>query len=223
MSTFLTQLPPRLVQEVLSLGQRRAFADGEHLIRHDDDGDFAVILCRARVKVIAVTAGGRSCLLGIRHSGDLLGEMSLLGGMPRCASVIADGPASGCVIPAPRFLQLLRQEPEVAHEVARTVAARLRQADARRADFTYPARVRVIRLIAEEVAEAAADNQPATVRHTQRDIADLIGSSEVTVQKALRELAISGLVTTGYGVLVVPRPARLVTEAHRLMETRHRL
>lgn len=223
MSSFLARLPHRLVREVLSLGQRRVYADGDHLIRRDDDGDFVVVLCRARVKVIAVTANGRSCLLGVRRAGDLLGEMSILDGKPRCASVIADGPASGCVIPAPRFIRLLQQQPEATHEVARTVARRLREADARRVDFTYPVRVRVVRLLAGEIAEAGEDGRPVTVRLTQHDIADLVGAAEVTVQKALRELVAAGLITTGYGVLAVPWPARLITEAHRLMETRHRL
>lgn len=223
MTTFLARLPHRLAQEVLSLGQRRTYTDGDHIIRHDDDGDFAVVLCRERVKVVSVTAGGRSCLLGIRFAGDLLGEMSIVDGSRRCASVIAVGPVTGFVIPAPRFVRLLRQQPEAAHEVARTVAGRLRESDARRADFTYPVRIRVIHLLAGEVAEAGDADRPVTVRLTQHDIADLIGAAEVTVQKALRELVTAGLITTGYGILAVPQPARLITEAHRFMETRHRL
>jgi CRP/FNR family cyclic AMP-dependent transcriptional regulator len=221
--TFMERLPRRLVYDVLSLGRQRTYADGDHLVRQGDDGDFVVVLRKAQVKVVSVTATGRSCLLGVRRAGDLVGEMSILDGGPRCASVIADGSVSGCSIPAPRFTRLMRKEPDVAREVARTMTGRLREADIRRADFTYPVLVRVIRLLAEHVPEGAAPDRPATVRLTQREIADLVGAAEVSVQKALRELVVAGLATTGYGVLVVPGSAHLLSEAHRLMETRHRL
>jgi CRP/FNR family cyclic AMP-dependent transcriptional regulator len=221
--TFMERLPRRLAQEVLSLGWRRTYTDGDHLVRQGDGGDFVVVLLRGQVKVVSVTAAGRSCLLGVRRAGDLVGEMSMVDEGPRCASVIADGLVSGQSIPAPRFARLMQTEPDVSREVARTMTGRLREADIRRADFTYPVLVRVMRLLAEHVPEGAAPDRPAAVRLTQREVADLVGAAEVSVQKALRELVAAGLATTGYGVLVVPGSARLLSEAHRLMETRHRL
>ncbi|MEU8179905.1 Crp/Fnr family transcriptional regulator [Micromonospora sp. NPDC049044] len=221
--TLLERLPRQTGRKLLAIGQRRTYADGDYLIRHDDDGDFAVILSSAQVKVVTVTSTGRSCLLGIRRAGDVVGEMALLDAKPRSASVIADGPTSGYVIPGPRFVRLLDREPVAAREVARTVVDRLRHADARRVDFTYPVPVRVIRLLSEQVARAGDARREVTVRLTQREIAELVGAAEVSVQKVIRDLVAAGLITTGYGVLTVPSPELWVTEAHRLAQTRHRM
>jgi CRP-like cAMP-binding protein len=221
--TFMARLSRRVHSEVLALGQLRFYGDGDYLIRHGAEDHFAVVLRTAQVKVMAETASGRSCLLGIRRAGDLVGELAILDAKPRCASVIADGPVSAFTIPGPQFRTLLERHPIVALEVARTVVGRLRHADTRRVDFTYPVPVRVVRLLAEQAAEAGYGRRRAAIRLTQREVADLIGASEVAVQKAVRDLAASGLVRTGYGVLFVPNPRRLIAEAQRLMETHHRL
>jgi len=221
--TFLARLPRRERQQVLDLGQPRSYSDGDYLIRQGANDRFAVVLRTAQARVVAESASGRSCLLGVRRAGDLVGELAILDARPRSASVIADGAVSACAIPGSRLIALMQSSPTVAGEVARTVVERLRHADRRRLDFTYPVPVRVVRLLAEQVNQAWAGRREIIVRLTQKDIADLVGASEVSVQKAVRDLVAAGLVNTGYGVLVVRNRARIITEAQRLMETRHRL
>ena len=63
--------------------------------------------------------------------GDFFGEMSLIDGMPRSASVIAESPSVLLVIEARSFRSLLDSVPGLQKKLLITLSARLRAADAR--------------------------------------------------------------------------------------------
>ena len=63
--------------------------------------------------------------------GDFFGEMSLIDGMPRSASVIAESPCVLLVIQSRSFRGLLDEVPELPRKLLVTVCARLRAADAK--------------------------------------------------------------------------------------------
>jgi len=58
--------------------------------------------------------------------GDFFGELSVLDGKPRNASVVADGPTSCLALPTWDFEAVLREEPSVAIAILRELAGRLR-------------------------------------------------------------------------------------------------
>jgi CRP/FNR family transcriptional regulator, cyclic AMP receptor protein len=60
--------------------------------------------------------------------GDVAGEMSLLDGEPRSATVVADGPMSLLVVSGQEFEPLLRNVPDLAVRMLRSLAQRLRAA-----------------------------------------------------------------------------------------------
>ena len=67
--------------------------------------------------------------------GDFFGEMSLIDGMPRSASVIAEDPSVLLVIQARSFRSLLDEVPELQRKLLVALCARLRAADAKIASF----------------------------------------------------------------------------------------
>jgi len=218
--TFLGRLPAPVRQELLALGSDRLYRGGEHLITFGARDRYVVILRTGRAKVIATTPGGRTTLLGIRMPGDVVGELSIVDGRPRSASVVAAGELSGRVVPGPAFSAFLDHHPRVARELMRMIGERLRAADRRRVEFAYEVPTRVLCLLVEWLEARPEDPRTdVEVWLTQREIAELIGAAEVSVQKAMRMFSRAGLVATTYGRVVVPSPGRLATEAQRLTET----
>ncbi len=67
--------------------------------------------------------------------GDFFGEMSLIDGMPRSATVIADSPTVLLVIQSRSFRSLLGAVPGLQRKLLVTLCARLRAADARLASL----------------------------------------------------------------------------------------
>jgi CRP-like cAMP-binding protein len=122
-------LSKRHLRRVAKLARIRRFAPGSAMVRAGDNGRsfFVVLDGTARV----VPASGRTSRLGI---GDYFGEMALLDGAPRSASVVADGEVLALTIDRSSFGKLLRQEPALMQALLRTLAGRLRAAERSRAD-----------------------------------------------------------------------------------------
>lgn len=78
--------------------------------------------------VASVSIGGEP--VGTLSSGDFFGEMSLLDGGPRSATVIAGSPLIVVVLPRDQFEQVILKAPHVALSMLREMAARIRAADA---------------------------------------------------------------------------------------------
>jgi CRP-like cAMP-binding protein len=97
---------------LFQLGVRRVVANGDVLIREQDDSAHVILLCQAVVKVTASLENGRAALLGIMVSGDVVGEMAALSNSPRCATVTACGHAIVRMIPRNEFLDYLKKFPD---------------------------------------------------------------------------------------------------------------
>jgi CRP-like cAMP-binding protein len=118
-------LPKRHLRRVAKLARIRRFAPGAALVRAGDSGRSFFVLLDGNAKV--VRSGGRPRRLGM---GDYFGEMALLDDAPRSADVVADGEVLALTIDRSGFTKLLRAEPALAQVLLRTLAARLRAAEA---------------------------------------------------------------------------------------------
>src|SRR2546423_2000958 len=118
-------LPKRHLRRIAKLAHIRRFAPGSAMVRTGDAGRSFFVLLDGRAKV--VRAGGRARRLG---AGDYFGEMALLDDAPRSADVVAEGEVLALTIGRPEFAKLLRAEPSLAQALLRTLAARLRAAEA---------------------------------------------------------------------------------------------
>lgn len=117
-------LSRRHIKRVASLARMRRFASGAPIVRAGEPGSALFVLLDGAARV--VTPKGRSKRL---RAGDFFGEMALLDDSPRSADVVADGDVLTMTISRSAFGKLLRSEPAVAHELLRTLAARLRAAE----------------------------------------------------------------------------------------------
>jgi len=98
-----------------------AFTDGHIIARQGEVGTGFFLIADGAVKV--VRDGQTIATLG---PGDFFGELSVLDGKPRNASVVADGPTSCLALPTWDFEAVLREEPSVAIAILRELAGRLR-------------------------------------------------------------------------------------------------
>lgn len=118
-------LPKRHLRRIAKLARVRRFASGSAIVRAGDPGRSFYVLLDGSAKV--VRSGARSRRLG---AGDYFGEMALLDDSPRSADVVADGELLALTIDRAGFRKLLRTEPTLAHALLRTLAVRVREAEA---------------------------------------------------------------------------------------------
>jgi CRP/FNR family cyclic AMP-dependent transcriptional regulator len=203
----LGSLPTPARDALLSLGIQREFAAGTTLIMEGDTTTEVILLIDGWVKVMGVTEDGGRALLDLRSGGDVVGEQSSLEGRPRSASVISAGATLVHVIGQGEFVRFLQESPEASLAVSRALSAKLRWATRRRLDFSgLPVRVRVARVLSDLVQ---LEGRPVSggielgYQLTQPELAAMVGASEPSVHKALRQLRLSGVIVTGYRRLVI--------------------
>ena len=208
MRTLLDRLAPATARALLNLGVEQRVPAGRVLIREGAAESHVIVLQHGITKVTAATADGRSALLSIRVAGDLIGEMSALSGTPRSATVTMCGAGTIRLVHRRDFTPFLSSYPDAALMLAAMVADRLAWSNRQRIDFTsYPVKTRLARILTE-MAELyglsrARGALEIGVRLTQPELATMCGAAEISVQKALRDLRRSNVVTSRYGRITV--------------------
>jgi len=110
---LLRHLPAEDIGEILPLVRRRSLAPGEILFRAGDQGDALYIVAKGRVEVVEADAPGAKSLaeLGV---GQAFGEMALLSGEPRTATIRAGIASDLLAIGREDFLRLMSQDSQLA-------------------------------------------------------------------------------------------------------------
>lgn len=211
--SFLERLSETERRALLALGTPRRVTSGDRILREGEPGRHILLIQRGFVKV-TILAGQTESLLQIRLPGDLVGELAVLTGDSRSATVTACGEVVVIGVAGAAFLRFLADRPTVYALVTANVAQQLAWANARRVDVAaYPVRVRLARVL-EEIA--AACGEPAKtgavvipVDLSQDELATMVGVTQDTVQRTLRGLRRDGLIETGYRRVTITDPGRL--------------
>jgi CRP-like cAMP-binding protein len=120
-------LSRRHLNKVAGLGRIRRFHHGATIVVAGEPGDTLYVLLDGEVSV------NRPGLAPItRGIGSFFGEMALVDGGPRSATVVAEGPVVCLTITQSGFFKLLRKEPAIAAALLKELATRLRAAEALR-------------------------------------------------------------------------------------------
>ncbi|MBA2574101.1 MAG: Crp/Fnr family transcriptional regulator [Actinomycetota bacterium] len=169
---------------------------GEVVFREGDEGDRLYVVTEGKVKLGRTSVDGRENLLAILGPGQMFGELSLFDPGPRSATVTA---VTDCTMQSLSHDELgswLSGRPEVARGLLNQLAARLRKANDVVADLVFsdvPGRVAKALLdLSERFGRVADDGIHVHHDLTQEEIAQLVGASRETVNKALADFASRG-------------------------------
>jgi flavin reductase (DIM6/NTAB) family NADH-FMN oxidoreductase RutF len=117
-----SMLPQELLEPILALGEERAYADGEAIMRIGEPGAELMLVVEGAVRV---ERPGRSLSLG---AGDLIGEIEVLDpGGGRIADIHAVGPVRCVVVTREKLLAALEADPRAAVALIEVLAARFRE------------------------------------------------------------------------------------------------
>ncbi|HVW03557.1 MAG TPA: cyclic nucleotide-binding domain-containing protein [Vicinamibacterales bacterium] len=126
----LASLPDEAHRALAAESNERLFGDGEVIVREGDAGRTMFVVREGRV---AITIGADARLVATTEEGGYFGEMSLLTGDPRSATVTAQGDTTVLEIDADAFRAYVHSHPAVIDQLAAAAAQRRLQLDANRA------------------------------------------------------------------------------------------
>ena len=169
---------------------------GEVLFHEGDEGDKLYIVTEGKVKLGRTSSDGRENLLAIQGPGQMFGELSLFDPGPRSATVTAVTDATFSSLSHEDLLRWLDGRPAVARGLLAQLAGRLRRANDVVADLVFsdvPGRVAKALLdLADRFGRTADDGVHVHHDLTQVELAQLVGASRETVNKALADFVSRG-------------------------------
>lgn len=122
---FLSSLSDEELQLLMSDISIHQFGHGEILEHEGEVGECFHLLLRGKVEIVARGPNGARLRIRDLTAPNVVGEIALLQGIPRTASVVAASDVEVAVVTKAGFSQMLKSKPEVAEEIARIVAPRL--------------------------------------------------------------------------------------------------
>ena len=210
-------LTPEAAEELSSGLVRGTAQRGAVVFSEGEEGDSLYIVLSGKVKIGRTTADGRENMIAVLGPGEIFGELSLFDPGPRTATATAVTDCELAKLDHGTLAPWLSKRPEVSEQLLRTLARRLRRTNDQLADLVFtdvPGRVAKALLgLAERFG--TAEGSGVRVRHdlTQEELAQLVGASRETVNKALADFAARGwLQVDSRSVLLLDRE-RLVRRA----------
>lgn len=168
------------------------------ILLEEDMGRVLFIIAKGKVKISQINDDGREVILSILNSGDIFGEMALLDGSSRSASVTSLTDAELMILRRADFLNLLEEYPKVSINLLKELARRLRKSDSQikslsLKDATGKVAYVILRL-AEEIGIQKNNSIVINGLPMQQDIANMAGTSRETVSRVFSKLQQNGLI-----------------------------
>ena len=127
---FFQPLDDRIIDKIAHLCIAREYSPGDHIVRQGDPGLGLYFITRGSARV-EIARDGVVTPVAELHAGEFVGELSIIDQKPRSANVVCATDASCLLLTRDRFMKLLDKHPEIALQMAKALAGRLRSADER--------------------------------------------------------------------------------------------
>ncbi len=172
---------------------------GDAVFLEGEPGDRLYVVVEGKIKLGVTSNDGRENLLAVLGPGEMFGELSLFDPGPRTATATALTDATLAGLGHHDLAAWLTGRPEVAQALLQALAQRLRRTNEAMSDLVFsdvPGRVAKALLdLGERFGEAEGEGIRVTHDMTQEELAQLVGASRETVNKALADFASRGWLT----------------------------
>lgn len=186
---------------------------GAILFKEGDSGEHVYVIVEGKLKLGTSSGDGRENLLSILGPGEMFGELSLFDPGPRTSTATAVTDARLLSLSHAKLIPWLRENPDVSLQLLARLAQRLRRTNEAVGDLVFsdvPGRVaKALIDLGERFGKQTPEGLFVQHELTQEELAQLVGASRETVNKALADFA-------GRGWLRLDGRAVLITDLERL-------
>ncbi|MDE1977103.1 MAG: Crp/Fnr family transcriptional regulator [Elusimicrobia bacterium] len=209
---LFSSLPARDLALVARLARARSYRAGETIFLKSQAADGLYVVLSGRVKIFTAAGGRKKKTFSWLKRGDFFGEMALIEGESRSAAALAEEGVEVLFIAKSDFKRLLLGNPALLFYLLKIVCRRLRLANEALEDLLFRnllgRAAKTISSLAEKGARAGG-GRFLDGDYSQRELAELLGTSREPLSRALAALKRAGLVGEKNGRIFVPRPDKL--------------
>ena len=186
----IREFVPRLLE--------RHYRAGDVIFRKGDRSEGLCIVLSGRVRTETTSEEGREQVLKVFGPGRTFADIPAFDDEPHPANAIAVTDSTVALLPQTILLDLLRRHPDIAIDVIRLFASRLRAYKVMIEDLSLRDVVsRVARLLRDRArgeTTLVEDSASVSLRCTQNEVAAMVGSVREVVQRALKTLEHAGVI-----------------------------
>jgi len=202
------------VETIRQALQPRRYPAGSLIFESGEMGEALYIVESGKVKIFRQSFGGKAKVLAYVHAGDVFGEMSLVEDRPRSATALAVAPTVVHALYRDLYLQLIRRFPRLAHNLARIIAARLREMNDEVVILSFEeskSRIAYALLKLQRHQHGQTTDRGWAIPVAHHEVANLAGTSRETATRVLHALRDMGAIETQNGEVII-RDALLLEE-----------
>lgn len=197
--SLFSKLSDQQIAALAMRARRVYFLDGQRVFEQGSRDDSLYVVVRGRLKVTSFSTAGRESLLGLEGPGNVIGELAMLDGEPRSASVSAVEDSELLVLARSEVLGFLSQNADAALSLVSILASRLRRLSRRTEDLascSISARLaRRLLQLAEDCGVAEADGMKILVNLSQQELGEFIDATRESVNKHLKAWETRGVLS----------------------------
>jgi CRP/FNR family transcriptional regulator, cyclic AMP receptor protein len=216
---LFSALPQRFSTLLFANAKPIHLETGQMLFVADDPGDGCYRIEKGLLKVSIVSGSGDERILAILGPGAIVGELAVLDGLPRSASVLALRDTELLFVSKAKFDQYAHNHPELYQQLLMLLASRLRDTnDVIAAESFLPLRGRVavtLLELAEHFGESVGEDR-IMIRQNLRqpDLAAMAGIARENLNRILVDWKRRKLISQVSGCYCLESKSALVREGH---------
>ena len=195
-----------------------SFTRGEIVFVEGEPGDTLYIITSGKVKIGRKSADGRESLITLMGPSNMFGELAIFDPGPRTSTVTAVTDVNAVMMSRSVLRNWITDRPEIAEQLLRVLARRLRRTNDTLSDLIFtdvPGRVaKQLLYLAQRFGKREGDALRVDHELTQEEIAQLVGSSRETVNKALSDFAQRGWIRVQGKSILIDNTERLARRAN---------
>jgi len=175
--------------KIVRVGVRKKYKKGSIILLEEETGAALFVIISGKVKIVRTDDDGREVILSILSENDFFGEMSILDGLSRSASVVAITKTELFMIHRRDFLKLMEDVPSVAIALLKELTMRLRKADSQIKSLSLKdaaGRVaNVVLQLADDIGTIRKGRVEIDELPLQQDLANMAGTSRETISRVI--------------------------------------
>ncbi|MEM8813185.1 MAG: Crp/Fnr family transcriptional regulator [Pseudomonadota bacterium] len=205
-SLIFEAVDDRARRELAEFSYIKRYAAGETIFSIGDAGQTMMAIAEGSVRVSMATPTGRDVTLNDLQAGEVFGEIALLDGGERSATVKALTKCALVVLERRFLLEVFRRNPDLYLRLIELLCRRVRRSDERMIEIAFldlPIRLARLVLRLSQTHPGSLDKPLTRLSQSQSELAGMIGNSRENVNRCLRKWQKVGLVTLRDGWLII--------------------
>jgi len=184
---------------------KRAYPKNTILISKGDKSDQLFVVLKGKLKVSITDASGKEIIMSLLGAGDYFGEMAMIDGESRSATIVTTQASEVMTISRDDFHRTLMSSPELMFELLKVLARKVRIATDKLESLAFEdVYGRLVKLLIQ-LARPHEDVWIVEDRLTHQEIANMIGSSREMVTRILKALTSGGYISVDRKRITIKR------------------